>query len=529
MIIDIATISDWDRLKVIMIHSIIFLVIYFVFSFLKAYFSRRFQNNFINSLRLALFQNIFHRMPENFREYDSSDYLSILTNDIQLFSEGMLNASTMIAQNLIAAIITLAVLFYINHFIAFVVIVCVIIMYFVPLVLGKLIQRQQKVLSKDLMNLTATTKSYLDGFSVIFSYLIQNTCINHFSDINTTATESRMKMDQQISLSEGLSAVLAVGTEFIVLFLAAWGVIQETITIGTMVAIMQLSGSFIQPIMVIMQNIPKVIGGKSIVQRFEKVMAYQETDFCGTVSPSFQDKIELKDLSFSFDNSRVILNHINYSFEKNKKYVLVGDSGSGKSTLVGLITGISSRYQGSILFDGVELKSLDLKRVLSFVTITQQNSFLFDSTILDNITLNAEYEKGALDTACQISGVEKFLDEIPNRLESNIVEGGNNLSGGQKQRIAIARALLQKKPILILDESTAAIDKKTAFDIENNLLKIPELTLITITHNLDTKVLERYDQVLFLKNSQIIGSGTFLDLYKKNLEFRQFLDIAYDN
>ncbi len=529
IIIDVATDSDWDRLKLIIIHSMVFLIIYFIFTFLKAYFSRRLQNKVINDLRLTLFQKIFQRIPENFREYDSSDYLSILTNDIQLFSEGMLSASIMIAQNTIAAFITLAVLFYINHYIALVVIVCIIIMYFVPLILGKLIQKQQIVLSKDLMKLTATTKSYLDGFSVIFSYLIQNTCINNFSHINKTATKSRMKMDQEISLSEGLSAVLSVGTEFIVLFLSAWGVMQGTITIGTMVAIMQLSGGFIQPIMIIMQNIPKVIGGKSIVQRFENVMAYQSTDFYGTATPSFQNKIELKDLSFSFGNGRPILNHINHSFEKNKKYVLVGESGSGKSTLVGLITGISSRYKGSILFDGVELKNLDLKRVLSYISITQQNSFLFDSTILDNIALDTEYEKEDLDTACHISGVDKFLDELPNRLECNIVEGGNNLSGGQKQRISIARALLQKKPILILDESTAAIDKKTAFDIENSLLKIPELTLITITHNLDRKILEKYDQVLFLKNTQIVDSGTFLDLYNKSIEFRQFLNITYDN
>jgi ABC-type multidrug transport system, ATPase and permease components len=452
-----------------------------------------------------------------------------LTNDIQLFNEGMLNALVMIAQNIMSAFITMAVLFYINPCIALVVIACIIVMYFVPLLLGKAIQKQQIVLSNDLMKLTAITKSYLNGFSVIFSYLIQNTCITIFSAKNSAVTKSRMKMDQEISLSESLSAVLSVETEFIVLFLSGWGVMQGTMTIGTMVAIMQLSGAFIQPIMIIMQNVPRVIGGRSILQRFEEIIAYKPTGFCGTAFPSFNDKIELKDLSFSYDNGRPILNNINCSFEKNKKYVLVGESGSGKSTLVGLIVGFSSTYEGSILFDGVELKRLDLNQVLSLITVTQQNSFLFDSTILENITLGMEYKKDVLETVCQMCGVNKFLDEVPNGLDCNVVEGGNNLSGGQKQRISIARALLQKKPIMILDESTAAIDKKTAFDIENCLLKIPELTLITITHNLDTKILEKYDQIIFLKDAQISGVGSFSDLYNKSTEFRQFLNIAYDN
>lgn len=528
IIIDIVAASDKNRLKAIIFYTIIFLAAYFTFQFLKAYFSKKFQNNFINKLRLLLFEKIFKRTPENFRKYDSSDYLSILINDIQLFHEGTLNSSMLIVEGSISATIAIAALFYIAPSIALVIIGCIIIMYFVPYIFGKIIQRQQIVLSKNLAKLTGITKSYLNGFNTIFTYLIQKTCIHNFSDKNTTVTKSRMKMDQKLSLSESLSAVLSIGTEFIVLFLSAFDVLNEKMSIGTMVAIMQLSGGFIQPIMIIMQNIPKVIGGKTILHRFEDIITYEITGFSGTKAPEYKHNIELKNLQFSYDDTRLILDNVNCTFEKNKKYALLGGSGSGKSTLIGLMTGLSSDYKGSILFDGMELKNLDLNQVLSLVTVTQQDSFLFDSTILENITLGEEYNTEDLDKVCHMSGVDKFLDEVPNGLNCNIVECGNNLSGGQKQRILIARALLQKKPIMILDESTAAVDKKTAYDIENRLLNIPNLTLITVTHNLDKKILEKYDELLFLENGQILNTGSFLELYDKSMAFQQFMSIAYE-
>lgn len=523
VIIDIVADSDRSGLKAVIWYTIIFLAAYFIFQFLKAYFSKKFQNDFINNLRLLLFQKIFKRTPENFRKYDSSDYLSILINDIQLFREGTLNSSVLIVEGTISAAIAIAALFYIAPYIAIVIIGCIIVMYFVPYIFGKIIQRQQIVLSKDLTRLTGITKSYLNGFTTIFTYLIQKTCIHNFSDKNNTVTKSRMKMDQKLSLSESISAVLSIGTEFIILFMSAFDVLNGRMTIGTMVAIMQLSGGFIQPIMIIMQNIPKVIGGKTILHRFEDIIAYETTGFSGTKTPEYQHNIELKNLQFSYDDTRLVLDNVNCTFEKNKKYALLGGSGSGKSTLIGLMTGLSSDYKGSILFDGMELKSLDLNQVLSLITVTQQDSFLFDSTILENITLGEEYNMEDLDKVCHMSGVDKFLDEVPGGLNCNIVECGNNLSGGQKQRILIARALLQKKPVMILDESTAAVDKKTAYDIENCLLNIPDLTLITITHNLDKKVLEKYDELLFLENGKILSTGSFLELYDKSIAFQQFM------
>ena len=529
IIIDVAVSSDLVRLKNVIVFSIIFLLFYFTFSYLKSYFSKKFQNAFINKLRFMLVQKTFDRTPENFKKYASSEYLSIITNDIQLLNEGLLNSSIIIAQNIVSAFITVMALFCINSYIAVIVIVCIIVMYLVPHTFGKIVKEHQIQLSGELTKLTALTKSYLNGFGIIFTYVIQKKCIDKFSAVNEVVTKSRMKMDKKISLSESLSAVLSIGTEFLVLFLSALSVIQGKITIGTMVAVMQLSGAFIQPIMIIMQNIPKVIGGRAIIQKFEEVLSDQPTGFCGIEPPDFQEKIEIKNLTFAYDESHLILDNVNCIFEKNKKYALVGKSGSGKSTLIGLLSGMSSNYAGSILFDKKELKNLNINQVMSFITMTQQNTFLFDTTILDNITLGDQYDKNMIDKICQMSGVDQFLDETEDGLNTNIIDCGNNLSGGQKQRISIARALIKKKSIMILDEGTAAVDKKTAFDIENRLLHIPDLTLITVTHNLDHNLLKKYDKILFFQSAKVLEMDTYQNLLKNSEAFQQFINISYDS
>ncbi len=222
IIIDVAVSSDIERLKNVIAFSIIFLLVYFSFTYLKSYFSKKFQNTFINQLRFMLVQKIFNRTPENFRKYASSEYLSFITNDIQLLNEGMLNSSVLIAQNVISAFITVMALFYINSYIAVLVIGCIVIMYFVPHTFGKIVKEHQIQLSGDLIKLTALTKSFLNGFGIIFTYVIQKKCIDKFSVVNDCATKSRMKMDEKISLSESLSAVLSIGTEFLVLFKKQW-------------------------------------------------------------------------------------------------------------------------------------------------------------------------------------------------------------------------------------------------------------------------------------------------------------------
>lgn len=155
-------------------------------------------------------------------------------------------------------------------------------------------------------------------------------------------------------------------------------------------------------------------------------------------------------------------------------------------------------------------------------SVIHQNVYMFDESIGDNICLHKKTEQANLQTALHVSGVELFLRD-DKTLDTPVGENGNNLSGGQRQRVAVARALVQEKSILILDEGTSAVDMQTAYEIENQLLKITDLTLITITHSLNPELLTDYDKIIFMEDGAVLEADSFDKLIEAKLLFMIFL------
>lgn len=210
---------------------------------------------------------------------------------------------------------------------------------------------------------------------------------------------------------------------------------------------------------------------------------------------------------------------------KGKKYAIVGKSGCGKTTLVKLLTGNYSSYNGNITYDDTSLSDLDIEKVQSMASVIHQNIYMFDDSIRQNICLYDTFTGKNLSGALKTSGVEQFLERMPDGLLSKVGENGSNLSGGQRQRVAVARALIRNKPILILDEGTSAVDMQTAYDIESRLLAIDDLTLITITHNLSADLLGQYDQIIYMEDGDVVDTGNLTELLSKQAGFYHFVNL----
>ena len=183
-------------------------------------------------------------------------------------------------------------------------------------------------------------------------------------------------------------------------------------------------------------------------------------------------------------------------------------SGCGKSTLMKILSKQLVNYEGEVKLDGFSLKDLRTEDICNMMAIIHQNVFLFDDTIKNNITLFNNYDDKDVSNCMNISGLKKFRE----KLDMVVGEGGNLLSGGEKQRISIARALITKTPILMLDEATASLDSKTSYEIENTILDIKDKTVIIITHKLNESILKKYDGIIVLKDGCLIENGTFEEL-----------------
>lgn len=258
-----------------------------------------------------------------------------------------------------------------------------------------------------------------------------------------------------------------------------------------------------QPVQVISQSVSKIIATKDIRRRL--------ADACETMTQSadtesFADgsTLTLTHVRFRYsEDGAWVLDDVSYTFEEGKKYALVGASGAGKSTLAKVIAGMYSNFEGVITCGGKNVRAMTRQEFTRTIAIIPQSPFLFNGTMLENITLfSNEWTEEEVLIAARQAGLEDLLAVLPEGIHSEIME--NSLSGGQAQRIGIARALLHKPNILLADEPTANLDSALADDIERLLMNWPS-TAILITHRKSGLVLDRADAILEFSNGTIIG------------------------
>lgn len=523
-VIDVAISKDRNQFISIVLQATIYVAILGVCYWLYATWSKKFICRVTKMLREDTFGGIFKKNISDFRMVNSADYLSVLTNDVKNVEENYFVPLLLCLQNMIVFITSVAVMLYLSPLVMLCLFTAMLLLLVLPSLFQKTIQNRQNRFSKTQSGFTMAIKDFLSGFEVIRSYRMNNYIVKAFDEKNSTVYTAKYALDKIISAVEALSTILGVIVQCSVLFVSAYLIMTGKITAGVLVGLVQVSGTIVAPIQALSENIPKIQGSKPIIERLNNFVNYHDNTFTGTICPSFQTDIKIKGLQFGYQQEQKIIKGINFSFQKGKKYAVIGKSGCGKTTLINLLSGYYATFGGEILYDGVDIRKLDIKKLNEMSSVIHQNVYMFDESILNNICLHKQITPAALQKALDMSGVTMFLGK-EKTLDTLVGENGTNLSGGQRQRVAVARALVQGKPILILDEGTSAVDMQTAYDIESKLLKISNLTVITITHSLNSELLKYYDQVVFMENGIISESDSFDNLMNKKERFYDFFHL----
>lgn len=524
-LLDIAVEKNMQQFIPMVLFSIFYFVMLGIFLYLQSLLSKRITCKIIKQIRTDVFKGIVSQSMGDFGKRNTADYLSIITNDVKMIEDNFLLPFFEVVQYTVIFISSFVLMIYFDVIVTIVVFVAITLMFLVPSLLGKELEKRQNTLSSQLADFTTKLKDILSGFEIIKSYSMKQYVIQKFDKENSDTIHTKYSVDKLFALNEGLSSFLALMVQIVVLFLSAYFIITERITVGTLLGMVQVSSNLANPLIMIFTNIPKIKSIQPIIEKLTVLSKYELNEVPKKQSATFNSVVSISNLSFAYEKQNRVLDKINLHIEKGKKYVIVGKSGCGKTTLVKLLAGYYTEYSGKILYDNTDLNMMNENDIVQLSSIIHQNIYMFNESVYDNICLHEDYSKESIDKAVKASGLNDVIEKLPEGLLYEAGENGSNLSGGQKQRIAVARALIRNKPILILDEGTSAIDMQTAYNIENHLLKIEGLTIIIITHNLKKELLELYDNIIYMENGEIIERGTFEELTSVPSRFLKYLTI----
>ena len=495
------------------ISSALFAVIYFLLMGVVDYLTSTTQAWYLKKtltiLKQDLFKGLIAKDYPTFYSTNTADYLSNLTNDINLIETNYIVPFLMMIGDVVIFVATTILLLWMSPLITGAMFLVAILLLIIPAIFGRKLQSRQNQVSKQQSVFTTHVKDILEGYEVVKSYRMTNSVISQFNHTNQMLEQDKFKSTHLKGISQAISLIFGFGTHIIGILIAGYFIITGSMSVGSLFAVMELANGVQGPIMWIMQKVTMIQGMRGVNEKILGIIKEGQKEIKEEVLSSFEESIVLDQVEFSYEANHPVLKGISYTFEKNKKYAIVGESGCGKSTLIKLMMGYYREYDGKILVDRQDVNGKTPLSMNELATMIHQNVYLFDKTIGENVLLHHQFSEEQINQALIQSGVSKFITKLSEGLNTSVGENGKNLSGGQKQRVAIARALIQQMPILMLDEGTSALDLQTAYDIEKTLLDIDELTIITITHKLNEEILSHYDEIIVMEQGQIVEAGSF--------------------
>lgn len=464
--------------------------------------------------KAMVFSEISKKSISSFATENTSVYLSALSNDATSIETNYLAKIFLLIQQIVMFVGAFIMMLYYSPLLTLIAVLLSLCPVIGSILTGSRLANMEKAVSKKNEGFLGTVKDMLTGFSVVKSFKAEKEMMKLFRVGNEEAELSKRKKRQVEILIEMIGIVTGFIAQFgVFLFGAYMAIHSQAITSGVIIIFVQLMNYVISPIGEVPQILAHRKAALALIDKLAVSLSEQADQNGVTIGQTLEKGITFKHVSFGYEEEQTVLKDISLQFEAGKRYALVGGSGSGKSTLLNLLMGGYSGYQGEICYDGLELRQLNLDCLYDLVSIIQQNVFVFDSSIENNITMFKEFEQDRMERAIDQAGLLELIEQ--KGVDYVCGENGNGLSGGERQRISIARCLLKGSSVMLVDEATAALDAKTAVAITNSILEIENLTRIIVTHRLEETILRKYDKIFVLQNGNLAEHGTFEELMKE--------------
>lgn len=484
-----------ENLYTKILYGVCILITIFIINNIASYFRRKFVNSTTFQYKNDLAYKIFSFSYEDFYQNNNSYYTNVLTNEADIVSDQYFGQLSYIAFNGIQLVVSMGGLFFISYYLGLVMMLFILLFLFIPNIFGKKLNKINKSLSSMNENILSYLKSVFSGFDIIKTFNIVEKTTDDYSDKNISRENIKQKFKATDDIKDISIELLAFVMMLSIISVGSLILSNGLITISYLFASIQLINNIINPISQLFMRLTTLQGTKAVRKRHLDLLQMKNKERDNLVDITSIKNISIQDLSFGYDES-LIFDNFNYKFLLGHKYAIIGKSGCGKSTLLRLIAGYFNTYKGNIFYDNYALKGINKKSLYENLSMIQQDVFIFDDTFSNNIMLGKDVDKDVYDKIIDITN----LGLVEERYKENVIlrDNGKTLSGGEKQRIAIARSLILKSKILLIDEATSSLDPENTDMINKILFGLKDVTCIIVTHNQDPKYLSNFDEVLEL-------------------------------
>lgn len=505
--------------------SILFVLLCIFLGLLDYIAQPRYLKRAITQYKNFAFKKLTEKNISSFKDENCATYISTLSNDINNIETNYLSQQLTMITKIITFIGAFAMMLYYSPLLTLITAIITTLPLIASILTGNRLQVTEGKVSDKYKEYTSALADCLNGFTVVKSFKAEKEIANLFERDNKQLEEEKYKcrrIELMISLIGSTTGIVAqLGVFLIGTYLSTN---NQMLTGGTVILFVNLMNFVIDPIAQLPSLLSQRKASLTLIDKLADSLK-KNSDVSGDkVITQLDEGIKLNEVSFGYESNKDVLHNISFNFEKGKAYAIVGSSGSGKSTLLNLLTGINSNYQGRIMFDNIEMKEISPKSLYDIVGLIQQNVFVFNASIIDNITMFRDFPSEEVDDVIKKSRLNELIETKTKQYLCG--ENGKNLSGGEKQRISVARSLLKNSSILLADEITSALDKDTAYHVTKDILDLKGITRIIVTHTLDEEVLKNFDKIIVMKNGTIVEADSFVNLMNEKGYFNALYTVS---
>lgn len=484
----------------------------------------------VRDIRIQVYEKVLKLPLSFFSEERKGDIIARMSADVQMVESSITSSIDMLIRQPIAILVCFFTLFTVSWQLTLFVLVVAPLAGWIMGKVSRKLKSQSSTVQGQWGDIIAQLDETLGGLRIIKAFIAEHKMLKRFIFVNDEFRKGMNEMVIRQNAAHPMSEFLGTIIIVVVLWFGGFLILHESdiIDASTFIFYMVILYSVINPLKELSRATYQIPLGLASMDRIDFILK-AENPIKEIANPekltSFEDKVEIQDVSFHYVEGRDVLKHINLTVPKGRTIALVGQSGSGKSTLVDLIPRYHDVCEGRILIDGKDIRNVGISSLRQLIGNVNQEAILFNDTFYNNITFgveNATMEQ--VIEAAKIANAHDFIMESEHGYDTMIGDRGGRLSGGQRQRVSIARAILKNPPILILDEATSALDTESERLVQEALERLMKSrTTVAIAHRLST--IKNADEIFVIYEGEIVERGQHDELIEKNGYYKRLYDM----